>query len=221
MFSRHAKQITCTLLLAACPTFADTYEVGNGGRGIVCHKSTGGKTVELLDLYESRVLRGMQVEPGLKETDPFALAKKRLERLATVDPASGKLLLGSLIKLQRDLSFEETLKLVPIDDSKHSFEPADKACRSEQMAVLRKTPLPGEKRVLINKRLWDLLPMTHKTGLVLHELWYERLAFLGEKDSVHTRYIVSYLMSAEFTRSTADYWKIIKKMKVPIYKSYR
>lgn len=198
---------------------ASGYEVGNGGRSIVC-KGTPPRVL-MLDLYEAEILRGQKVDLGIVAKDPFVIAQQRLDLLAKVDPETSRLLSAGLERLRKDISFESEIKLVVIEDSKHSFEPSDPNCHSEQLAVLRKSPLPKEKRVLVNRKLWEKMNSVHQAALLLHEIWYERLAYLGERDSVKARYLNSYILGAEFAKPTEAYWAVIKKMNLPIYRTYK
>jgi hypothetical protein len=188
------------------------HEVGNGGNAVSC-----GKTVELLDVYEARVLRGVEfIASG--GSDPFALALSRIAILATIDPRSAKLYATFTEKLRGDISFEKELKLGPINDSKHVFVPRDGSCKVRQLAVLRKSVLPGEKAVLIDANLWKKLSTRDKAGLILHEAIYKHLADLDEKTSVNARYFVSLLLSKSFGESSREeYWKAVQAMKLPIY----
>ncbi len=188
------------------------HEVGNGGNGVVC-----GASVELLDVYEARVLRGLEFA-AVNGQDPFTIALSRTAVLEKIDPRSAKIYAKFIEKLRSDISFEKKLTLGPIDDSKHVFVPKDRSCKVRQLAVLRKSVLPGEKVVLIDEGLWAKLSIRDKAGLLLHEAIYKHLADLDEKTSVNARYFVSLLLSKSFSEaSRGEYWKAVRAMKLPIY----
>jgi hypothetical protein len=195
--------------------FAGGNEVGNGGNAVVCKSKA-----ELLDFAEAKVLRGVSPNAALidAKADAFANAKARIEVLKKFDQKTGEILLRGLGKLKTDLSFETDINIKPIEDSLHSFTPKDPNCQIEQMVILRKHPLPGEKRVLANKMIWDEMDLLNRTGILLHETIYEYFAELGEKDSVKARYLVSKMLTNEFESGGKDaYWKLIKDLKIPIY----
>src|SRR4051794_38947422 len=57
---------------------------GNGGEGILCHPSSG-DSVQLLDYYEGHVLRGLDVNIGAPELEPFDKVRVAIERIARFD----------------------------------------------------------------------------------------------------------------------------------------
>lgn len=182
---------TCLLLCLMLRTLAYAgNEVGNGGNGVVCKDK-----VELLDIYEARVLRNLVIDPSVKGTDPFSIAEQRLEILKEVDPKSAQIYLTELKLLKTEISFEDQLALKSIDDSLHSFEPKEQGCKVTQLAVFRKKQLPGEKLVLVDKNIWKQMNPVNQAGLILHESIYKHLSNLGEKDSTKARYLVSFILS--------------------------
>lgn len=190
-------------------------EVGNGGNSVVCKDR-----VELLDLYEAKLLRGTKVDlDALSGSSPFEVVEKRLQLLAAVDPKSTKIYLAEVKFLSKEMSFEESVAIKPIADSLHSVEPKEAGCKITQLAVFRKKPLPGEKIVLVDKSIWKRMSVSHQAGLVLHEAIYKRLSELGETDSTKARYLVAYLLSPEFSKPDIEgYWALIKKLRLPIYR---
>jgi len=204
------------ILVASVSSFGAGNEVGNGGNAVICKK-----TVELLDFYESKILRGWELDPAATNTkdDAFSNAKSKIEALQKFDPKTARVLLAGLARLQKDFSFEQEISIQPLGDSLHVFTPKDPECRVEQFVVLRKHPLPDEKRVLINRGIWDRLDLSNQTGTVLHETIYEYFAELGEKESTKARYLVSYLMGKDFVTAGLDgYWAKVKALRVPIYR---
>jgi len=190
-------------------------EVGNGGNVVNCKDK-----LQMLDLYEAKTLRGVDLDPDVGAgSDPYQIARDRLSLLDKFDPKSVKVYRANLERLQKDISLENEIQLVPIDDSAHAFVPKDSECKVTQLAVLRKKPLPGEKRVLVNNSLFKKMPAVQQAALLLHEAIYERFALLGEKDSSKARYYNSYLLSAAVRAPKADaYWKMVKDLRLSIYR---
>ncbi len=188
------------------------HEVGNGGNVVECEKS-----VELLDLFEARVLRNETFIESAKR-DPFELAQDRLELLRKIDPRTAEIVAKLLKRLKTDISFESTLALGPIPDSEHVFTPEDPKCKVVQAAVFRKQPMAGEKKVLFNERLWKKMDSVQQAALLLHEAIYKHFSDLGETTSVKARFFVALILSKDFGPKTADtYWSAVRKMKLPLY----
>src|SRR5665213_2956999 len=182
------KSIVLVLLFFTAKSFAGN-EVGNGGNAVVCKTS-----VQLLDFYEAKVLRSVVPDPKITGSDPYEIVKARLKLLEKIDPKSAKIFGSNLERLRQDVSFEDDISIRAIDDSAHAFVPKDPDCEVKQLAVLRKKPLPGEKRILVNNVIWKKMAPVQQAGLLLHEIIYEHLAFLGETDSAKARFLVTYLM---------------------------
>ena len=206
--------ILSSLIFVSLNAFAGN-EVGNGGNVVNCKDK-----LQMLDLYEAKTLRGVELDSELGAgSDPYQIARDRLTLLDKFDAKSVKVYRANLARLQKDISLENDIQLVPIDDSGHAFVPKDPECKVTQLAALRKKPLPGEKRLLVNNSLFKKMVPVQQAALLLHEAIYERLALLGEKDSSKARYLVSYLMSPGVRASNSDtYWKMIKDLRLSIYR---
>jgi hypothetical protein len=124
------------LLIVSLNAFAGN-EVGNGGNVVSCKGE-----LQMLDLYEAKTLRGVELDPELEAgSDPYQIARDRLTLLDRFDPKSVKVYRANLARLQKDVSLEDEIQLVPIDDSAHAFVPKDSGCKVTQLAVLRKKNL--------------------------------------------------------------------------------
>jgi hypothetical protein len=217
-FTRSKFILAFSLSFAATAAYCGGNKVGNGGRAVVCRSKDQTVHVELLDLYEGRILRGVSLDSKITGSDPYEIAESRLTALGKADPKSEKILTSLFQKLKEDIRFEDDIKIQPIDDSEHPFVPSDPDCQVQQMVILRKNPLPGEKRVLADNSLWKQMAPVQQAALLLHETIYEHLAFLGEHDSIKARYLVSYLMSSSGDPvDSKSYWDLIKKLRLPIY----
>ena len=216
-FNNHSFTLMMAFMSLIVPlrSFGQGNEVGNGGTAVTCKN----KSPRMLDLYEAEVLRKAKFDSKLNEKDAFKSAKLKLELLARVDPKLSKILLANLERIQKDISFEDQITLRPVDDSLHAFVPADKNCKVEQLAVLRKKPMLDEKRILVNQTVFKKMQTLDQTALILHETVYEYFAVLGEKDSTKSRYLVSYLLGQGFAKTSEDeYWAMIKSLRIPVYR---
>jgi hypothetical protein len=199
-------------------------EVGNGGNVISCSNR-----MELLDLFEARSLRGREIlkypdvknqpdnKPRQKElVEVIQLATERVSILSKFDPKTAQICSLFLKALETETDFLDSIELSTIDDSKHLAVP--KGCQVKQLAIFRKDISVGEKRLLVNKLLWSRLSKVDKVGLVLHEALYRHLAGLGQTNSIHTRFLVGFLLDKTLSsESSTRYWQEIRRMKLPIY----
>jgi hypothetical protein len=200
-------------------------EVGNGGNALDC-----GTKAELLDLFEARTLRSATLitvasKVEKQKTPPTSndllreaidIALSRIETLSKIDERSARVFSKFLELLGQETQFVTQLDLVAINDSKHLIKP--EGCQVKQLAILRKNISAGEKRVLIQEPLWKRIALLDRVGLVLHEAIYRHFADLGQKDSIHARFLVGFLLSTGFSESSkSNYWTEIQRMKIPIY----
>jgi hypothetical protein len=193
--------------------------VGNGGNSVTCSDSQGKMTsAVLLDLYENEVTSNSEKDDPAGKSDPFELAKQNLNDLNHVHPRFSKVLRARIGSLKSEAEFKDGVSLTKIDDSFHIFEPAQSNCKVVQVAIRRSVVLDSEKRFVINKQIWDQFKTRSKIGLILHEVIYEYFSKLGEKDSRKARLYNYKLLSGQFKNITAaEYWNLIKKLKLPIY----
>ena len=200
-------------ILMTCFTWSGD-EVGNGADAVVCKRDQQVISVTLLDFYEERLRREKE---SFKSSDAQTVTEiiNKLRRVHPQLAQSYKMRSQELLKSAR---FVSDAGLVNIKDSKHLLKPANSDCEIVQLAVLDKT-LPQKPNLLVNESLWKKLDKTNQTGLVLHEVIYEHLSLLGEKDSRKSRRFNAFLFSKEFeTISPNDYWKYMKTLRIPIYR---
>lgn len=180
--------------------------VGNGGSGIVCRKSRSvppwsnpwnghPESVELLDFYEGRLLRGLTLHLGSDQLSLLEKVDLVLSRLTRVSPKRSERYRNQARDFFWDALLLSNETLVSVPDTFHLTVPKD--CTVEQIAIQREPRFPEDKRYLINKELWDAMNLEHQTGLVLHEIIYREAIGVGQKDSVNTRYFLSRLVSSE------------------------
>lgn len=187
--------------------------VGNGGDVIACLEKDSLNKVLLLDFYESSdelaTLSGTYEE----------IVQNRLNALKKMDVTLGQQYAQRWQSMKSEIEFKDNVQLVDIKDSSHTFEPEDKNCQLKQIAIRRKLVFGKQGRFVVNKKYWNHLSATHQAGLIWHEMIYEHLAKLGEKDSIKARAMNAEIFSSDFEKkSAADFWKFIQTLKVPIYR---
>jgi hypothetical protein len=196
--------------LFSLSTFANGNRVGNGGDIVVCPG-----TKEILDFYENAgAVRNFSTENTIDKV--LEQVFKNLERLS---PRQAKQYKNRASEFISDTEFKTGVALTDIKDSKHVFEPKDKNCSVQQIAIRRNEPDLNGKRFVVDQTLWNQLSPRGQAGLILHEVIYEHLFKLGEEDSVRARKLNAYLFSNKVFADSQDiYWKFIKDLNVPIYR---
>jgi hypothetical protein len=196
------------LFVPTC-SLASGNKVGNGGDVIVCKKSPEVK-IELLDFYEE------SMSLTAPEKEARSIAESVLKNLELSAPELSRQYLKRLRELEAEIDYKSSVELKNIQDSEHLYAPLDPQCKVEQIAIRKAKALPGEKRFLIRKDLWDSLPATHQAGLLTHEIVYEHLTKLGEENSVKARKINRALYQNP-PLDKNQFWKLIKNLELPIY----
>ena len=171
--------------------------VGNGGDVLVCDVE-GQKTYEMLDTYQARVDFKLSVSPY--PDSPYKdIVIGILRRLKYQQPRLARQYLDIFMKFESEADFLPGITLVDVPDTGAQVIPSN--CHVEQIAVQRASDeiLPGQKRYVISKDLWDHLDEFNKAVLVLHEIVYNRsLGLLCAPPSVFVRYLTSHLIVDDF-----------------------
>jgi hypothetical protein len=198
------KTLLLFTLLFSSHLFASK-EVGNGGDAVVCRNNAGDITkVELLDYYEARVMRGIEVNLGdesLSVEEKVDLVLKRLKKRAPLRFAKYTKLFEEFFD---ETKFISNIHLVDIPDSENVL--FGKGCLVEQLAIQHEPTFPQDSRYLINKDLWDLMSKDHQAGLILHEIIYlEALnqEYKPHENSKMVRYFNSFISSDLMLNSSA------------------
>jgi hypothetical protein len=184
--------------------------VGNGGDVLVCRNQDGTDSYELLDFYEGRALRNIQVDLGPAELtlpEKIEIALKRLERVSERR--------AKTYRTQAATFFQESLfltdaGLIDVPDSDHFIIPHN--CHLQQIANQSEPLYPEDKRYIIDQSLWNQLDKNNQVGLILHEIIYREALAIGQVNSISTRLLTSNISSlrinamstAEFTRFLTD-----------------
>jgi hypothetical protein len=172
---------------------------GGGGKGVLCERD-GKSTLEVLDLYEGRVL--YQRKPKeinvSNEAEMIAAASKLVaghflgqsgEQNKEVSDYFNREIIVPLVKSIRYIDGQ--LQVKETNDSKEPL--TERGCKVVQIAVYH-----NESVLLINQDFWQKLDWRNRTALILHELVYRYgRGVLNESDSTNTRKLVAFLMSKE------------------------
>ncbi|UXR65096.1 hypothetical protein EZJ49_02395 [Bdellovibrio bacteriovorus] len=203
------KLILGPLLTISLTASASGNRVGNGGDVVTCPAQT-----ELLDFYESDLkLQNFDGKNSYRE-----IAGDVLKNLARLSPVQARNYQRRLSQFIDESDFKADVTLTNIRDSKHLFKPKDETCKVRQIAIRRQDASSVSKRFLVDQDLWNKLSERSKAGLILHEIVYEHFYKLGEDNSIKARSLNAYLFSEQAQNAKpADYWKIIREMKIPLY----
>lgn len=173
---------------------------GNGGDVIVCQK--GKAPVEVLDVFEARVMRGFQLElggPGVSLEEKLNILINRLEAYSPGRASRYREWGDSFLS---EAQFFRGMNFGDVEDSDHILIPSN--CKLKQIIIQQKVDFPEDRRYMVNEDLWDQLDNDNKAALVLHELIYRELQ---SETSVNVRYFNSFLFSNEISRLTHDEFK--------------
>ncbi len=192
---------------------------GGGGVGVVCRDSSNKvNSVELLDLWEARVIYGRnllttEVPFATQLDDAIEKAKKTFYFPIDVDSYGQNLHGYELTKAAIHYDSESFLQPsgeakwltgVRLTRTEDSFELAvPQGCEIEQV-VNYIDSFPAQ--ILINKDLFDKMNETNKAALILHESLYRVLRrYSHENNSIRTRRIVGMVMSGNPLPSVHDW----------------
>jgi hypothetical protein len=188
------------------------HEVGNGGGVILCDDRAASKpqppqppqppkvTVELLDLYEARVLRNLKLGLGDPKEDFSLKVDRVLTQFMRVAPLRAKKYRELYENFFNEAVIIPDADLVFIPDAGNLLLP--KGCTLRQVAIQQVPEFPGDNRYFISKEYWDLMDNNSKAALVLHEIIYNEGITLGHTDSRAVRYLNSYLTSEKLAHLT-------------------
>jgi hypothetical protein len=190
------------------PCLAD-HRVGNGGDAVVCRENGDIKSVQLLDFYEARLLRGTVPALGEPLLAPLAKAKLALARIARFDPERAAAYTAVVDSFYAEARFLVDAQLEDVPDSNHLALP--RGCTIEQLAIQRTPSFPDEPRYLIDDTLWQKMDDEGRAGLILHETIYREAIRRGQGDSVAARYLTAYVASEKLDAATqAQYDALIR-----------
>jgi hypothetical protein len=207
MWQKSKKIFFVLILIISSPLKANN-KVGNGGDAVVC---SGGKS-SLLDFYEANI------NTPENTLAPKEIAAKVIAEFKTKAPTLAAQYEKRLNEIEAEIEFLETSKLVDVKDSEHLFVPTDKNCKLKQLALRKILVSSGEKRFLVDSKIWRELDNTHKAGLLMHEIIYEHFSKLGEENSVKARKFNAFLFQLYLKQKTLDqFWPLLLELEMPIY----
>jgi hypothetical protein len=218
--------VTMSLSVSAFarPGFAGPND-GGGGKGVVCRNEDGSiKSVELLDLWEARMLYDHEIVSSKASIDDQI--KAGIERLKNVVVypyevhyadrllKGGDALADSLRRFAIPINSEnwgnvKRLRGVTLAPTQDSFEDASPTgCQIEQLVRYKDAGLGGgTNEALMNQDLVDRMDLTNKAALALHEALYAVLREFGETTSLRVRRAVGYAMSGRSFKSLDSFLK--------------
>ncbi len=214
------KFILAGILLFSGSTFAGVMN-GGGGKGVICRDSQSKVTsVELLDLWEARVIYGkIPKQPGLSVQDQtkrlianlknsiYSVGFSYSSSYANNHGGNNSVSLNGAEAVEAALTDGISIFLSPnnpkvhwliganiklTDDSYEVVTPSD--CSIEQVAKYIDTNNGG--MVLVNKDLADKMDNVNKAALYVHEAYYAFIRKFGtEYSSIRVRRAIGFAMS--------------------------
>ncbi|MBC7743245.1 MAG: hypothetical protein H7061_13690 [Bdellovibrionaceae bacterium] len=211
--------ITCIGLIISFQTLAAITAGANGsggGMGVVCKNSDGSiKSVELLDLWEARVIYSRNTIASTASVEEQV--EQSLQNFKN-SVYEGESCVGNSVghnycdgvqgpeALYRMLRFETSRFLVAslpqvhrlrgatLQKTTDAFEVVTPSnCEIEQLVIYKDTPYGGD--ILINQDLVDHMDHTNEAALYMHEGFYAFLRKTGEKSSLRVRRAVGLAFS--------------------------
>jgi hypothetical protein len=176
-------------------------QIGNGGKGVICRDGNDKVlSAEILDFYEGRVLYGRIPQPVAD--DVSSVLQRWLEPLWTYDAPRYQRYSKQLADFAANSRFVEAQLLLTID-SEEIIKPP-KGCEVEQIIVQSEPLLPGQKRFVINRPLWEALDHLNQAGLMLHEVIYQEALAQGHHNSISSRYMTALIAADELADLSQD-----------------
>ena len=186
------KKFLLVFLLYATPLLAAD-KILNGGNAVVCSPGSNNPHIELLDYYELRLNGG---KLSLQGNDHIEMLKNLFAKWKKIAPERMALYSQWLTDFKDEVGLYSGITIPAIPDTGSIAIP--QGCELKPIGFQRADSdvLPGVKRYVISKDLWDLMPEIQKAGLVLHELIYREGIKAKHSSSFPTRYLNGYLSSA-------------------------
>lgn len=184
--------------------------VGNGGGTIVCRNPDRSiRSIEVLDLFEARVLRKNPTDLESFAGDWRAKVRAVIERLGKVSVLREKIYSDWLASFEEEAMVLEGVDFNNIPDTMNIGIP--KGCEFVQVAVQIMPRFTGDHRYYLNGEYWRAMDDTQKAALVLHEIVYREALSYGHTDSVATRYFMGLIVSPKILAE--DSWSIVSTLK--------
>ena len=182
-----------------------------GGKGVVCRDLKGKiASVELLDLWEARVLYKRQIL--ISDAPVKTQVNQALENLkhslelselsvgeAIYSPSEHFLFLARtniepFLNQQQNLLFLRGVTLNLTDDSYEVARPSN--CTIEQ--VVTYVDSSSKPQIVINQDLFEMMDLTNRSALIVHEAFYAVMrSNFQEMNSLRSRRAVGYVFSGQ------------------------
>ncbi len=194
---------------------------GNGGDAVICPQG-----IYMLDSVES----ARRAQPLLIPSSEMTLQSKidlLIKRLDSKDPvlakdlmARSKVMINDIENYERTGESEQenisftTGDLVNIADEGATYVPD--GCKIEQLIIQNKSPLPGDKKFLIQANIWNRMELDEKAAGVIHEAIYGYLIDNNIYNSPSTRYLNGLIISDRISSiKTTEYFSLLSKLSFP------
>jgi hypothetical protein len=185
--------------------------IGNGGDAVDCPNS-----IETLDLYESRTLRGLNFDPSLLGQDEYATVNNILDRLEAIDPVRTETYRAWAAAFPNEVRFVPDADLTDIPDSQHLAVPT--GCVVSQAVIQVEPVYTQDPRYIVSEKLWDRMDITSRAAMILHEIIYREALARGQANSIASRYLNSLVSSTSFaTLSKASYLDAVTRAQFHMY----
>ncbi len=169
---------------------------GGGGKAVVCRDSEKQiKSVELLDLWEARVIFGRNIPSSNENVDvQVARVFEQMKYAVRPNHSGSEYALDSLRataswfleKNNPRVKWLKGMELVDVPDSYEVAKPRD--CNIEQLVNFI-----NSTRILVDADLWSHMDKTNQAATIAHESFYDLLrGFSKESNSVRARRVVGY-----------------------------
>ena len=200
-FMISALYVLIVFLTGASALASDGIGSTGGGNAVVCTDASNHiQSVEVLDLYEAKTLRG----PLVPNNKPAIV---QAEVIAANTGGTLKTISDELHEVVSNIHFLPVkTRLVPVQDSNSIALPD--GCQIVQLA--RYEP---NGRIYINVDLWAYLDEQNKAALYIHETVYHIMRMNGDTSSDETREIVGLLFSGQklerlFDTFSSNTWQV-------------
>ena len=208
-------------LFAATTAFAEGgKEIGNGGKGLVCHRDTPEMKVRVLDMIKAVDAWGFQLVPA-DGKDEIEKAVNLAKRIGLHETQRAERYTYRIEHFLENSRMFDNYDLFNTDDSTEIGVPD--GCEIK-LIVNQKAPVFAEDRLYrINEKLWDKLSLDDRAALILHEVIYTDALSLGQTVSDDVTYFNSYINSDKiFTRemlydSDTEYQSVLVAIHFPYY----
>jgi hypothetical protein len=185
---------------------------GNGGFAIQC-ATDGTLRTEVLDLYEARWVRSLQMKQ-FNSQDPYEIAILAARRLTAESPRRAARYEAAIREFREKARFVSEARWTDVGDYGPIFIPNN--CQVIPVAIQKRFSIEEEPTFFVNREIWNMLSVDDQAALVLHEIVYLEFA---HETSVLTRSFVGLLFSMEFENYVGRhrFLEMLKKVGAPTY----